>query len=167
MKITPIFAPYLFAFCHDNVQDEFNRLLDDWTDIEWLDNFFNTNSGLLNHENITIDEAIFKTVKLAEKLYDKIEENQDKLDSQFRNLDNKVLLAKQLEKQKAKSGWLRLYALRIENNRYVITGGAIKQSLEMKDHPDTKEELRKLEKCREYLKGEGIHDIDSFFELIL
>lgn len=165
MKIVPIFEPHLYAFCHDSVNDEFYKLINNWLDPEWLENFFYNNKSVLVFENIKLEVAIAKTIKLADKLYDKIEFYQKSLDTQFRNLDNKSLSMKPLEKQKIKSGWLRLYALRIEANVYIITGGAIKQSLEMKDHPHTKEELIKLEKCKNYLNCQGIHDIDSFFEL--
>jgi len=167
MEIIPIFGQYMFAFCFDEESDEFNRLINNWTDVDWLDTFFTSNKELLEFENITHDEAILETINLAEKLYKLLKDNQRILDTQFRNLDNKVISMKPLEKQKVKRGWLRLYALRIDKNIYVITGGAIKQSLEMKDHPDTKEELKKLEGCKNYLTNEGVQDIDSFFELII
>ena len=36
----------------------------------------------------------------------------------------------------------------------------------MQDHPDTKNELVKLDRAKSYLKENGVMDIDSFYELI-
>ena len=59
-----------------------------------------------------------------------------------------------------------MYAIRIDNNCFVITGGAIKMSQKMQDHKDTQEELKKLNKAKDYLADNDVHDIDSFTELI-
>ncbi len=71
----------------------------------------------------------------------------------------------ELAKQKSKRRWLRLYALRIDANTYVITGGAIKLTHKMGERLHTAKELDKMELCRNYLKDQGVFDIDSFNEL--
>ena len=38
----------------------------------------------------------------------------------------------------------------------MITGGAIKVTCEMKDHESTRQELKKIEKAKTWLKTEGI-----------
>ena len=44
--------------------------------------------------------------------------------------------------------WLRIYAIRIEPNVYIVTGGAIK-----------------LTACRDFLKRNEVFDQDSFVDL--
>ena len=61
---------------------------------------------------------------------------------------------------------LRLYAIKIEFNYYVITGGAIKQSQTMQQHPDTNDEFKKLESCRNYLIDNNVFDADSFNDFL-
>jgi hypothetical protein len=57
-----------------------------------------------------------------------------------------------------------MYAIKIDDDCFLVTGGAIKMSLYMKDHRDTKEELRKLEKAKAFLKDNAVMDADSFCE---
>lgn len=52
------------------------------------------------------------------------------------------------------NSFLRIYAIRYGNS-YVITGGAIKLTDQMKDRKHTKEELYKLDLVRDYLKEGG------------
>ena len=71
------------------------------------------------------------------------------------------------QKGKLKENILRYYAIKLDENCFVITGGAIKMSQTMQEHPDTTNELKKLEKARAYLKQNGVFDEDSFFELLI
>ena len=59
-----------------------------------------------------------------------------------------------------------MYAIKIDANCFVITGGAIKMSQAMQDHPDSNNELAKIKAAKEYLQENSIFDIDSFYELI-
>ncbi|MBK8833138.1 MAG: hypothetical protein IPN60_20280 [Saprospiraceae bacterium] len=60
-----------------------------------------------------------------------------------------------MSKQKARKNYLRLYAIRIDEDCFVITGGAIKLTHLMEDSPHTSKELTKLEKARSFLRGAG------------
>ena len=78
-----------------------------------------------------------------------------------------------LGKEKAKGtrnfrhdSWLRLYAIRFQPNSYLVTGGAIKLTHTMQEREHTLEELRKLEKVRNFLLSEGACDMDGFYNLI-
>lgn len=101
---------------------------------------------------------------------DIIETEPINIDKLFAPLDNseynEVLLSRR--KGRGTTKHLRLYAVKIDKDVYVITGGAIKLPLHhlMKDRPHTRKELLKLEKTRDFLKEHGIHDKDSFFELL-
>ena len=123
----------------------------------------------MKYYHLGVDDAIIETRKEAGRLREElialtIKEIPD-LNSFFVNLDDNEWRLFELAKQKSKRRWLRLYALRIESNAYVITGGAIKLTHKMESRPHTVKELDKLEFCRNYLKELGIFDIDSFNEL--
>lgn len=83
----------------------------------------------------------------------------------FSNLDDYETRTIELAKQKSKRRWLRIYALRIDTNAYIIIGGAIKLTHKMEARLHTAKELDKLESCRTYLIDQGVFDIDSFNEL--
>ena len=170
MEIVPIFDAHLYSFKYPGEEfDELERLLDEWNDIEMLRNFFEENSQDLKYFQIEVDDAIIQTRKEADALRKKLINlsktvNPD-LDSMFANLDDYETRIVPLAKQKSKRRWLRIYALRIDTNTYIITGGAIKLTHEMKDRLHTAKELDKLESGRNYLKDQGVFDIDSFNEL--
>ena len=60
---------------------------------------------------------------------------------------------------------LRIYAICLEKDLYVVTGGAIKLTRTMQERKHTSYELEKLNKCMEYLKQNGVFDKESFVEL--
>ena len=166
MKIVTIFEPHLYSFQYNDTGDEFSELMELWTDTEHLEEYFTENSELLQFKNISLQDAIFKTVDYAEKLYDLLSNKDTNLDELFQPLTGADANLK-LPKQELRDHWLRIYAIKIESKYYVITGGAIKQSQAMIGHPDTVKELPKLEQCRNFLNQQGIVDFDGFLELIL
>ena len=68
--------------------------------------------------------------------------------------------------KKGRNNYLRIYAIRIDANCFVITGGAIKFHHLNMERKHTALEMKKLEKCRDFLQPHGIWDVNSFFELI-
>lgn len=80
-----------------------------------------------------------------------------------------MLLGKEKAKPKRKerhSSWLRIYAIRLSEGVYVITGGAIKLTFTMEERTHTKLELHKLERVRRFLLEEKIIDNDSFDDYV-
>ncbi|MDF1573166.1 MAG: hypothetical protein P1P82_16280 [Bacteroidales bacterium] len=71
-----------------------------------------------------------------------------------------------IDKRKAKSTWLRLYAIRVDKSVYIITGGSIKLTQKMQNRGHTMHELKKLESCKNFLIQKGIEDIDDIIEFI-
>lgn len=71
----------------------------------------------------------------------------------------------ELHKTKATGGfinsWLRIYAIRIDTNTYVITGGGIKLTKTMNDREHLINELEKLTKVKEWLEENGFLDQKS------
>ncbi len=177
MEIIRIFDNCLFSFFYDNESsDEFERLFDLWQDPQYLFSFFTKNITDLNggyYGTISVDEAVVKTIEDAQyfeglflELSRKSKKNQKTgLDFLFVPLDDPpISQALYLNKSKARKSWLRIYALRIEGNAYIITGGAIKLTGKMNLRRHTKQELLKLEKCRNYLLEQGITDIEGIIE---
>lgn len=176
MKIIPIFGECLYAIKYDNeAKDEFSRLFELWNDPEYLEFFFTEHYDDLNSGfwKITqIFEAMFETYEYASELEGKlltlsgkkISEQKAGLEMLFKPLHNLQSNVYTLGLSKAKATWLRIYALRIEKDVYLITGGAIKLTLQMEVRAHTNEELKKLERCREYLKNRGIFDRDGLID---
>jgi hypothetical protein len=54
--------------------------------------------------------------------------------------------------------WLRLYAIRISANIFVVSGSAIKLTKAMQDRAHTQKELQKLKMTAQYLKEIGFQD---------
>ena len=169
MIIIDTFVPCLFAFKYsDDLADELERVFDEWEDPMFLNEFFEENQSEIS---ISIEEAIIKVkseaVFLRKKLLDLANSTPNKLNELFKNLNNNEYTLKELAQQKARNRWLRLYAIKIDKDTYVITGGAIKfdnQHL-MQHNPYTNKELIKINNCRDYLKEQGVYDADSFQEI--
>jgi hypothetical protein len=169
VKIVRIFGQQLYSFKFKNCLNEFERLFDYWSDIELLEEFFETNKHDLNRPfwgNITVEDAVLKTVHESQFLEDRIRNlskqinaAKDGLETLFRPLDDRQLqIDHLLNKSKAKQNWLRIYALRVEKDVYIVTGGAIKLTHKMEERGHTLKELHKIEKCRNYLIRKGIID---------
>lgn len=174
MEILSIFDPQLFAFRYPNEEytrdkdTEYNRLKELWTDIEYLRNFAK------RYEIEDIEEFIVEIGSQVEYIEDalyKIEHNLQILESFFKALDDNEMPGKTLSLQKGKGRkkglGLRLYAIRIDENMFVITGGAIKWRDKMNDQEETKLERIKLNQAKAYLEEQGIFDNDSFFEFYI
>jgi len=171
MNIVPIFEPYLYAVRYKNeLVDELERLFDEWSDIEKLEQFFESNAKDLGYYGISVEEAIGETLKestaFRKNLIEIVEHEGQQLDAIFKNLNVNELGVYELVKQKSRRRWLRLYAIRIDTNVYMVTGGAIKLTFKMEERIHTQKELDKLERCRNYLKDNQVFDCDSFYEML-
>ena len=174
MKIVHIFADKLFAIQYDDEEiDELERLFDEWQDLEYLENFFEEHKADLKsgfYSSEIIENAVLNTFEEAKSLRTQLDElSEYSLESLFKPLDNleyrSVLLSKRKAYGNRHKSWLRLYAIRIEKDMYVITGGAIKLTSSMDERLHTQKELNKLEKCRNWLKEEGLINPEAFTEL--
>lgn len=152
-------------------EHEFRRLFNCWNDPEYLFDFFSEHEGDLCSGffgNINIETAIHKTRKEAQILERKILflakhgnfNPDDALATLFKPLSDFTTKLESLEPSKAKGAlsksWLRIYAIRPfqdDPNFYIITGGAIKLTRQMKDREHTQKELEKIKITIEYLNN--------------
>ncbi|MCU4155229.1 hypothetical protein J1N10_04535 [Carboxylicivirga sp. A043] len=171
MKIVSIFANHLFSFVYQNEdgtyqENEYDRLMDLWTDTEYLWNYAKENKvkDIKRFVNRRLEDA-----ELIQDLLEDLSESGKPLDHYFQALDDYETGFKILALKKGKTSkydGLRLYAIKIDENLFVITGGAIKMSLKMDDHPDTKNEKVKIYSAQAFLNENDVIDSDSFFEFL-
>lgn len=164
--------------------NEFDRCFDLWNDPEYLRNFFKDHSGDLRRYNrfhnkeYGINEAVRKTIKDAENLENRVldvalndsEEEGEVLQTLFRPLNDMETGSYPLQKEKGKlqyESWLRMYAVRIDVDLYVMSGGAIKLTYKMQERDHTSRELRKLDEVVNYLRSRNLINEEAFERLEL
>lgn len=164
----------LWAVRYDGAADNALQILfEQWSDPEWLVDFFIKNLSDLN--------SYFKITDINQAIYDTIDDNHEmqclildispdaNLDTLFLPLENSRTREMLLGKEKAKiknrprhSSWLRIYAIKLEPGCYIITGGAIKLTRTMQEREHTLNELQKMESVRNFLLKSGAVDADGF-----
>ncbi len=149
------------------------NILDQWNDVSWLRAFFKENiNDLASYFKITdVNAAIYDTIEDADRLQCLIMDISPDadLDLIFRHLEPtrtaEMLLGKEkarLDNRKRHASWLRIYAIKLSQGIYIITGGAIKLTATMQERKHTLNELEKMEQVRNFLISENIADEDSF-----
>lgn len=155
----------------------FEGLFSQWYDMQWLKSFFEANiSDLSSYFNITdVYEAVMDTVEDASRLECLMLDVTDEanLDILFKHLENSRYSQMYLGREKAKGkgvgrhpSWLRIYAIKVEDGVYVVTGGAIKLTATMSERSHTLAELAKLEQVRNYFIDNGVFDKDGLDDFI-
>lgn len=183
MHLVPIFVNQeteegLYSMVFDGEsKDEYNKNLDKWADSEYVLNYLIANIKYIEtayFENATPDDIASKVDEEALELEINIKDYFHNCGKTLQMLF--VPLGKQhtipphqktkafVDKSKFKSPILRMYAIRIDKNTFVITGGAIKLVEKMDDHEDTRKELEKLESAKKFLEK---NDFNSNEDLIL
>ncbi len=164
----------LWAVRYEGAEDNaLATILDQWNDMVWLRSFFKENiADLASYFKITdVNEAIYDTLDDAERLQCLIMDISPDadLDRIFRHLEPSRISEMLLGKEKAKldgrrrhASWLRIYAIKLSEGVYIITGGAIKLTATMQERQHTLDELAKMERVRNFLISENIADEESF-----
>ena len=168
----------LWAVRYDGESDNaLYTLFEQWSDVMWLRKFFRENwDDLTAYFKVTdINQAIEDTIEDSNQLQCLMLDLQpdSDLESLFHPLENFRTSEMVLGKEKARlkrmvrhSSWLRIYAIKLSQGVYVITGGAIKLTLKMEERDHTKAELKKLEIVHRFLLNEDIIDDDSFIDYV-
>lgn len=181
MKIVDIFAieknRLLSVQFDTNDCDEFTLTFRNWNDTEYLEDFFEKNKSDLQSGffgAISIEEAIFSTIDEATEFEEKIRavakigkfETQSSLqDLVFYPLhknDQTYNLVESKAYGKEYKSWLRIYAIRINSECYVISGSAIKLTENMNERDHTSDELDKLKITASYLKENGLLEEEDY-----
>jgi hypothetical protein len=181
MKIVDIFAIVkgaLLAVQFDpNDCDEFTLAFRNWSDVEYLEEFFENNKTDLQsgfYGAISIEEAIFSTIDEATKFEDKIREiakiGKFKTGNSLQDLVfyplHKYDQTYKLQENKAygteNKSWLRIYAVRISPECFVVSGSAIKLTGAMDKQIHTAIELTKLKITASYLIENDLLEEEDF-----
>lgn len=160
----------------DEEFDEFTKAFVKWKDAIELLHFFKQNSNDLlcgYYSAKSIDAAIHKTrldaFELERQLFSIRNNNDILLDHIFSPLNDNEFRDVDLQKCKAyrtlSKSWIRLYAIKVQKNIYLITGSAIKLTKSMDERSHTENELRKLDNMREFLRSKGIFDNEGLTKL--
>jgi hypothetical protein len=170
MKIVDIFAENLCSIAYKIEGSasydicEYDRLLDLWTDVSYLDRYARDNN--VKDVNRFVKARLRDAEQIEDFLEELTQENRA-LDTYFHQLNNNETGFKLLSLRKGKASkqdGLRLYAVKIDDDCFLITGGAIKMSLKNDDHEDTREEMKKIDKVKSFLHDNGVFDKNSFYE---
>ena len=164
----------LWAVCYEGAEDNaLDAVFNQWNDVLWLREFFKANiDDLVSYFKITdVNDAIYDTIEDSDKLEClilDISPDAD-LDKLFRPLENSRIDEKLLSTEKARipnrphhASWLRIYAIKLEPGKYIITGGAIKLTATMQEREHTLRELQNMEKVRQFLIANNVIDEDAF-----
>lgn len=181
MKIVDIFAlvknKLLSVQFEPNDCDEFTLAFRNWNDTEYLEDFFESNKKDLQsgfYGTITIEEAIFSTIDEALDFEEKIREvakiGKFKKQSSLQDLvfyplhknDQTYKLQETRAYGTDDKSWLRMFAVRISPECFVVSGSAIKLTGAMGDQDHTAIELDKLKVTAAYLKENDLLEEDDF-----
>lgn len=177
MKLYPIFVDEksgegLYSFQFGKGKDELGRLLQLWRNHLYVTEYCEKNREHIVTEyfrNFSIEDVIKKIHKEAQiilwllKKYTSFEKYGHRLQHIFKPLNDNETKLYVFQKSKFSverrrkqlSPILRLYAIRISENTYIITGGAIKLVRRMSEHDDLINENDKLEKVKKFLIENG------------
>jgi hypothetical protein len=167
--------------------NEFRRLINQWTDREYLADYFIRHQEKLQSRfwneiingdpavNVEITKAINWTIEEASEFEEEIlklasgTEKGKTLDDIFKPLHKEIRKESDNAEFKAygiyENSWLRFYAIRYSENLYFISGGGIKLSKKMQESEDLDLELIKLQKVYNYLFNDPEIDPDLLDKL--
>ena len=167
-----------------NFSDVFSELFDRWQDPVYLEDFFHRHQKDLQngfYGNVGIENAIYTTIDEAYAFQQKVLDIANGKNNEFSNLQEFFKPLHHNETQRypipdhqeskaygGKKSWLRLYAIRLAPNLFIVTGGAIKLTRTMQERDHTQQELDKLKQVKEFLVTQNIIDSESitgFIEL--
>jgi len=137
----------------------FNEMLNKYTDAEWLKVYFKDNKGFIvpgPNSGKYLEDMVYDTIDGIGEMSESIDKGDlDDLDGLFIPLGgNKANYYYAAKKYKGGTHfqWIRIYAIKDDQDCYFITGYACKFSQSMQGHDDTANELKKLQIADSFIK---------------
>jgi hypothetical protein len=166
IEIFPIFANHKNVFVvkyNEHEFDELERLIQLWDDSEYVYDFYFTNKSYFddsfwtNSKQIRCVDDFLEEVEIAlcqvKEIKERLKTSKiSELQKLFKPLTDGQSLLLNIIPNKLKVLSFRLYALELREHRYIITGGTLKITKTMQEHPETILELNKLNKVTTFLK---------------
>lgn len=180
MEIIAIFPPYIYSIKYDGQdENEFDRLFAEWNDVENVTEFLEQNRNNLKtdfwkkcSEPETAARQVLDEAEALEMLFEDLANHSEvgekpDFDSHFHYLEGKYKYELEYAPMKSygngRPSFLRLYAIKMKENTYLITGGGIKLADTIQNSPRLKDHiLQDIDKVRNWLKANGIMDSDDF-----
>lgn len=180
MKLISIHEGYLYSVKFEGEDsDEFSRVLEEVTDVSAVLDFLKENGEMF-------DSYFGKYFKTKEEAAERIAEEADEMESYldylesntrnrkgpdydnfFQYLDGAYRCDIKYIPMKAygvnyRKSFIRLYAIRLKPNIYVVVDGGIKLGKTIQDSPGLKDTvLKKIKIVKEYLQANGIIDAED------
>ena len=165
MEIEGIYPPYIYSIKYDGEDaNEFERLFEDWRDMDGVIGFFEKNKDYLKSKTWSdvcepeaaayqvFEEADDLEILFRELYFNAKEESKPDFDSHFKFLDGTE-----------SPSFIRLYAIKMGTNRYIIVGGGIKLCKTIQESPYLKDRIiQDIDKVRSWLRCNGIYEEDEF-----
>ena len=182
LDIVKIYDKFLYSVKYEEAdENEYDRLFQQWNDVENVCQFMEDNSLFLKNaiwERIVEPEDATKQVlteaRELEGLLKKLCENSAKgkkpdLDDHFKYLEGKYKYELSYEPMKSygtgRPPLLRMYAIKMGKNVYLITGGGIKLADTIQNSPGLKDHvLQNIDRVRRWLKNNGVLDGEDMNE---
>ncbi len=182
MDIVSIYPDYLFAVKFDSKdQNEYEAAFSLWRDLDYLVEFFDENKGLLEtefwHNTISstdsedlaqsvVDESFDFERHIKEIAASTANGETPDFDEFFKELGGQYKFLREHIPHKSYGtsapSMLRLYAIRVSANCYVVVHGGIKLTKQIQDTPLLRKELfSKIDNVLQFFKANGIIDAED------
>lgn len=183
MEIVEIYTDWLYSIHFDEEDlNEFHRIFKEWHDLDYLVKFFSENADYMNipfWEEAGLDcrnpevcaQKVIDEANDLETYIKLLVENMNKgekpdFDEYFHFLEGKYKCLWSLEPMKSygtgRPSLLRLYAIKLGNNCYLIVYGGIKLGSTIQSSPVLKDKVfNKIDNVLSYLKSNGITDSED------
>lgn len=176
MEIEKIFHNHIYSIKYDNhSQNEYDRLISIWNDWDFVFDFLEKNKQYLSNDiwkkTPTPEEAaeqIFNEAAEIECTFNSLFKNtirgkKPDFDNHFQPLGGKygyTIFHCPMKSygRKQKPAFLRLYAIKLEMNTYLITGGGIKLNDKIENSPDLDHVITEIDAVSAWLTSQGIID---------
>lgn len=180
MDIREIYKGCLYSIKFDEADtDEYSRVINLWKDLDYLVEFFKANAkevdqpfwrevGLSPDKPLVSAERVAsEAIVLASHIRDLAQNAADgkipDFEDFFHPLGGKYSYVRELEPHKSYGTFnpslLRLYAIRLERNVYLIVFGGIKLGSAIQNSPGLKEQVfNRIDNVIAFLKANGIFD---------
>lgn len=183
MDIREIYKGCLYSIKFDEADtDEYSRVISLWKDLDYLVDFFKTNAkevdqpfwrevGLNPNTPLASAERVAsEAIILAAHIRDLAQNAADgeipDFEDFFQPLGGKYSYVRELEPHKSYGSFnpslLRLYAIKLDRNVYLIVFGGIKLGSSIQNSPGLKEQVfNRIDNVIAFLKANGIFDGDD------
>lgn len=179
MEIIAIFPPHIYSVKYDDKDsNEYDRLFDEWNDLTSVLDFLMQHKEMLKAtvwEKVSEPELAAKQVleeaEALELLFEELSSHtangeEPDFDSHFHYLDGKYKFEMEYAPMKSygdcRPSLLRMYAIKLDRNTYLITGGGIKLGATIQESPDLQDHvIQNIDVVRTWLKENGIMDADD------